>query len=291
MIELVEVDLSEKLGVIPRHRGTGAPKIFPEEEFGKANPKGKYYTRTTTFIDNLDDKTQLSKWSQRMVLEGVHRNPAILRAYADVDDPLGEGKSEVNTLCDRAKDAANSGLKASVGTAYHAITDAIDAGEDPGFIPEDMERDFEAYRLAMAEWGAKVRSIERFGVLDELQAAGTADRIFELPDSRIVIGDTKTGRTDFGMGKMSRQLACYARMKDYDPVTFKRTERVFEGRNIDLDVAYIIALPEGQGRCEIWEYDIKQGWLDVQLCIAVREYRNYWNRVGNKPTLVASAEL
>lgn len=52
-----------------RHKGDGRPKILLPD-----GSKEAFYSRVTTFIDALDDKTALSTWGRRVVLTGAARD-------------------------------------------------------------------------------------------------------------------------------------------------------------------------------------------------------------------------
>lgn len=299
---------------IPRHAKDGRPKIFtpcaqcggtgrePGARAGttrkcsarcEGGAKGAYYSRTTTFIDVLEDKSNLAKWQQRMVALGLAGNPALLDKVREIEDvEAPEGRDALQQVCKLAQDEANSGLKAETGTILHEITEELDHGRDPGFIPEEHEASIEAFKVVTKDM--EHLSIEGFGVQDELKAAGTHDRASRVfgelssrmgvPEGTLCIGDLKTGRIDFGIGKITMQLAAYSRMKLYDPITYERRPLVFDGQEINQSVGVLIHMPSTGTHAAVYKLDLDQGWADIELAIKVREYRNYWNRIGNKPT-------
>jgi len=313
MIDIVDIetsgDTTDKRGIVRDKKDR--PKIFTlclfcdgdgrtasQKRAGKTvqcpackgeGKKGKTYARTTTYIDVLDDKTSLSDWKLRMAIEGINRKPGLLEAWKELTDPLGADKGKAMGLVGAAMDAADSSLKAEVGTALHEISEDIDAGKDPGFIPDEFLKDIEAYKLCTAD--LEVIHIETFGVLDEFGIAGTFDRLVRVkgelarelgvPDGTLLIADLKTGGIEYGLGKIAMQLAAYSRMKQYDPVTFVRSELTDLGE-VSQDLALIIHMPSGEGRCELVPVNIDKGWTGLAKCRDLREWRNYWNRKGSK---------
>lgn len=263
-----------------------------------AGVKGKAYARTTSFIDVLDDKTSLTDWKQRMVIEGIRRKPGLLEAWAELEEPFGKDKQAANGLAGAARDAADADLKAELGTALHEITEDIDGGKDPGFIPEEFVKDIEAYKICTAD--LEVIHIELFCVLDEYGVAGTFDRLVRVkgeiarmlgvPDGTLLIADLKTGGIEYGLGKIAMQLGAYSRMKKYDPLTFARSELTDLG-DVNQDVALIIHMPSGEGRCELVPVNIAKGWTGLAQAAELREWRNFWNRQGSKGAAIVSITL
>lgn len=299
MIELVDLEGPVTTDPIPRHGRDGRPKIFPVSEYGKPNPKGEFYTRTTTFIDALDDKSSLSDWKARLILEGLHRKPELLQEYKDLLDPFDSEKRKVNAIAERAIQIADGDLKANLGSALHKITEDIDHGLDPGFIPDDFEDDIEAYKRATED--IDMLSIEEFCVEDTLKFAGTFDRAARVTgklaedlgvdDGAVLIADVKTGQIKYARGKFGMQFAGYSRMQRYDPVTYQRSPLEFGGVKVAQDVALLIHLPAGGGECSLYPVDIDRGWKDLLLAAEVREYRKFWNRKASEFVSVRSVEL
>lgn len=277
--------------LIPRHGGNGNPKIFPEEEYGKEKPKGSFYTRTTTFIDVLDDKKALQDWKLRLFMEGVTRRPGLLEDYLGIEDPQGTGKSSVDKLVTKALDAADQNLKAETGDLIHSTSELADMGQAwEHEVPPDLVDDIAAYLQAMKELGARIVSIEEFCVNDEFKIAGTFDRAYEI-GGELYIGDLKSGRVDLSRGKFGMQLAAYAGMKRYDPVTYKRSPLEFGGRPVSTKVGYIVHVPQYEGRVDVIPVDLERGHQDLLLAQKVREYRAYWARKTSWHEPVVSVNL
>lgn len=269
---------------IPRHGRDGRPKVFSEDG------KGEWYTRTTTFIDVLSDKSALTNWKLRTVLKGLNRDASALEAYGALEDPEGVDKGTVDKLVSRVLDVADGGLKAELGTALHDITEAIDEGRDPGFIPPEFEADIEAYRQATAD--IEVLGVETFCVLDEYRVAGTFDRLIRVSgdvaemvgveDGTIMVADIKTGSIDYDLGKIAMQLAAYRSMQRYNPGTFERSPLEVDGQAPSDKWGLIIHLPSGQGVCSLVPVDIAKGHEGLALSASVREWRRYWGRKASR---------
>lgn len=223
------------------------------------------YTRCTTYVDALEDKYNLGKWQQRMVITGlVGRPDLILSAAAHLDD-----KRRLDAIADDAIEAAKAHAAATIGTAIHALTEQLDSGValESMAIPGDYQADLRAYQTATAP--LTVLHSETFTVLDDLKIGGTPDRIVEFEGERY-IADIKTGSIDYGIGKICMQLAVYAHSQFYDHTTGQRTPLP----SVNGQRAIVIHLPAGTGTCSLVWVDIAAGWEAVQLATQVRAWRS-----------------
>lgn len=294
--------------------GNGQPVIhFIDPVTGKEKVKG--YTRVTTYIDGLDDKTVLNKWKLRTLLEGaaleleqdttgdggaiaavgraVHRLDA---ALADIDrreavesellglrraELIAEHRKWLEATAENLLDIGGAHDKATKGTDLHRLTELVDAGLP---LPTDTSasdrRDVEAYQAKVAELGLKVLWSERRVVLDDIQVSGTMDRAYlvKLPGTarRVrVVGDLKTGSITWGAAKIGMQLALYARGKGYD------WTKPLERAELRLSKAFglLIHLPQGEGVCEVYVVDLELAAKGLQIAKEVREWRNAGKRV------------
>lgn len=262
--------------------------------------KEKLYTRVTTFIDCLEDKTALGKWYERMVLLGVRDEVGIgrrLMATEPVpvlsDDPSAEEVLERNGLLDEekkllsgiaedAKEAAGYKDAADLGTRLHELTEYADGpgiGHLPRNTPAVLERDVSAYLEALERYGLEPIDSEVFVVNDQLKAAGTFDRIYRWtrPDGSTlrVIGDLKTGRVDYGQGKLAQQLALYAHSRRYDPDRPTAREPLY----VSEEVGLIVHLPVGRAECRVYAAPLELGWRGCLLADEVREWRRATKRI------------
>lgn len=269
------VPISDKTGPgkdIERDRW-GRPLIIPPNG-GKPVP----YTRCTTFVGSLDDKENLMKWKARMTAIGMaQRDDLVLQARAaDPDD-----KKTLGRVAEAAAEHAGASQRATIGTELHALTERLDRGET---LPDmgKWQADLEAYQSTVNRLGLVSEEIETFVVNDELQIGGTFDRVYSIGGQRF-IGDLKTGSSlDWGTGTFAMQLAVYANSLRYDHTTGTR-----ESLDVRTDVAILVHLPAGTGRCDVYWLDIERGWASVALAGAVREFRKLkrdtWLRPLTRP--------
>lgn len=242
---------------IPRDRWS-RPLIEPEGG-GKAVP----YTRVSTLSKALDEKTALMKWKQRQTVIGLAARPDLISVAQSV---RGDDR-KLDEIVETAMVAAESERAANLGTALHALSEQVDEGADISTLPEFAREDMAAYRAAMAP--LEVLAMERFIVCDELQAAGTFDRLVRLPDGRVMIADLKTGRHEpkYPQGA-TQQIAIYSRGHLYDPVKGRVGHLPTLG--IDQEVGLLVHLPAGTGTCTIYTLDLRVGWDLARVSVAVR---------------------
>lgn len=244
----------------PRRDRWGQPQIVPP---GGGDPVS--YKRASNFASPLEDRWALENWGKRNVARGMASRPDILARVAAAGD---DDKALLDTLCKQAVEAAAGSAGANSGQALHEATARIDLGQKVT-LPSPLDRDLLVYQAALADHGISVvpGMIERFVVNDEFQAAGSFDRIVSF-GSRLWVADLKTGRTlDYSWPSIAIQLAIYAEGQFYD--NGKRTPLPA----VDQDVAVVIHLPSGQGRCELHFLDIAAGREGARLAIDVRRWR------------------
>lgn len=243
---------------IPRDRW-GRPLIVPEGG-GKPVP----YTRVSTLAKALDDKSSLTKWKQRQVVIGLGARPDLISMAKAVK---GDDR-KLDEIVETAMTAAESERAANIGTALHALSEQVDAGADLDTLPAEFRADLAAYRQALA--GLTILAAEMFVVTDEVQAAGTFDRLVRLPDGRVVVADLKTGRHEpkYPHGA-TQQIAVYSRGHLYD------AERGRVGHlpslGVSQDTGLLIHLPAGSGTCDLYLLDLTVGWSLAQVSVAVRD--------------------
>lgn len=240
----------------------GRPQIIPRGEGPGA--KRVSYTRATTFVGVLEDTYGVEKWKMRLVAQGIaEREDLQFGVIAAAEDG---NKKELDALAERALEQAGANSSSTKGTAFHSLTEKVDAGEEPKFVPEAYRPDLDAFRAATA--GFRTVAMEKRLVHDELKAAGTTDRVYEI-GGQLYIGDTKSGKAiDLGIGKIVQQLALYSRCEGYDLETGERTPL-----GVNQDWGLVVHSPLGTGTCEVWWVDLAWGWYGVQLSNSVREFR------------------
>jgi hypothetical protein len=281
---------------VPRD-GWGRPLVVPPQG-GK--PKG--HTRTTTFIDCIEDKSTLMDWGKRMVLVGAARRPDLVERARLLDPEVKEDKASLNSLAESLTDSSGANDKSRRGTYLHDLTEYVDRGEPlpAGISGEDLD-DMAAYMATTAV--LKVIAVEQFVVVPELSVGGTFDRLSYYegpgPDGKPIAGnfitDTKTGSVEYGKLKMASQLAVYSRGVLYDhtrfPVdasdkkafaTWKKTEFTSEQAAqaysplppVNQDWGIIVHLPAGTGECNLYWVDLNIGWALAQLALTIRNARS-----------------
>lgn len=245
----------------PRN-GRMQPMIIPP---GGSKPVP--YTRATTFVDALDDKSGLMKWKARMASIGLASRPDLQLAIASTEL---ENKRELDRIVEQALEAAKASAAATTGTALHQLTERIDLGLgiDGLNLPDEHRASLDAYRT-MTE-GIDWYAIEQRRVCHRHKVAGTADRV-AIIDGKATILDIKTGSIDYALGKIAMQLAMYAHSQPYDVKTSTTGE---DPAPVNLDRALIIHLPAGKGECTLHWVDIAAGWEAVELAAQVRQWRS-----------------
>ena len=273
----------ERTEDVIRRARNGRPYVLVLQEDGSYAEK--MYTRVTTYIDCLDDKTNLQHWQERRLLEGfamlVKQTGGditldVLLAMAHDDQP--ENKDALNELAKRCKQMAGSTHAANRGTAYHTLTERFDLGmELPSHLSDQDTAALNAYVDATKYF--KNVLIEQFMVNDDLKTGGTPDRVVRYRPcpscgGRYYIADLKTGNIHYGPGKIGMQLALYANSRLYNRHTGERTDLP---EPMCRCTGIIYHLAPGTGRCDIEWVNIKQGWAQMPLASKVREHRNLHN--------------
>lgn len=248
--------------------------------------------RVRALVHNRDVKIAKARKADRKgKLEPGTLGPIVNAAWA-------EFKKALDALADEAFEIGGGREKATKGTDIHALCDLHDregitavgdlltAGE---ITPADMA-DVEAYADAMRRLGAKVIEAERVVVNDELRVAGRLDRVVmvKLPGetrARRRVLDIKTGRVDYGQGKIAQQIETYSGAKGYDLDTHER-----EDLKLDRTKGILLHLPAGEGRATVHVVDLVLGRRGNKLAAEVRTWRNEGKRAIDLKTDVL-AEL
>ncbi|MEX1655500.1 hypothetical protein ABZ960_20325 [Streptomyces pseudovenezuelae] len=281
---------------VPRD-GWGRPLVVPQ---GGGKPKG--HTRTTTFIDCIEDKSSLVDWLCRNVLIGASKRPDLLEKARELDPDDPADKKKLNDLAEQAKDAAGANEKSRKGTYLHDLSEYADRGEPlPKTISGQDLNDMAAYMMETS--ALKVVAVEQFVIVPELSVGGTFDRLSYYegpgPDGKPISGnfitDTKTGSIEYGKLKMASQLAVYSRGKLYDHTLFPvdandkaaikewkkqefTAEQAAEAYSplppVNQEWGIIVHLPQGEGVCKLYWADLKIGWALAQLALTIRQARS-----------------
>lgn len=269
---------------IPRDRW-GRPKIYlPGDEIGTGIAIPKSYTRASTLGGALEDQTNLGEWKKRVVAYGLSRRRDLVLAAASV--PTWDGlddKKRLAEIAEQAMASAEAGAAATMGTAIHALADRLDRGEPIPDIGEDRYA-LDAYAELRRHF--TVHAIEQFLVCDELEVAGTADRVLSplgimtAPDGTKIrptdrlIDDLKTSSTSdyFGI-KFCVQLAVYAHGVPYEHGRGRYDWP--DGRRPRQDWGLIMHVPSGGSSAQLHWVNLQLGWELAKLAVGVREWRKH----------------
>lgn len=232
------------------------------------------YTRTTSFVGALEDRQNLEAWQKRIVLLGLKASPMLVDRLRVLDIEDREGLDE---LAEHAYEAGDGYRAAQKGTDLHGLTELVDTGQPlPEGVSLDDRRDMAAWVRITERYRMTMLGMERFVVVDRLKVGGTYDRtvVSDHPGlscplcTKPKVVDLKTGRIDYGAGKMAQQLAVYANGRGYDPETGKRSSHP-----VCRHRGFIVHLAQGTGEASLHSLDLVEGWKAVRLSKAVREHR------------------
>lgn len=248
------------------------------------------YARATTVAKTLEDGGGLIPWKAAMAMTGMMRMPGLrtkFEALYSKNPDKGpwyggdESKTAVKHLVEECAKAGGATDRADLGTALHAIVEQINRGETPTISQDATRGDVAAYQAKLAEYGIAIAPgfIETTVVLDQYRIAGTADiGCARIPGYGYVVADLKTGSNlDYSSQSIAVQLAQYAHgdaaYRQGDAVDGSRDERL-PVADVRQDVAVVIHLPAGEGRCELYEVDIAAGWEAFERSMWARKWRS-----------------
>jgi len=234
------------------------------------------YTRVSKMAKALDDQQFLMLWKQRKTLEGVIRRPDLLTRAAGVlakgnPDTDPATKKALNAICGEATTAAGADKGSSAGTGFHDLTEAIDLGNEPMFVPPADQPRLDAFRYATKD--LLPLDVETFIVNDVVRCAGTFDRLYLCPDGKVRVGDLKSGKSEAEYPLATAiQMAIYANGKRYNHETGERTEL---HPDLDLTTALLIHMPPSGG-CTVVPLDIEMGWKAALLAEQIHHSVRKW---------------
>ena len=286
---------------VPRD-GWDRPLVVPR---GGGRPLG--HTRTTTFIDCIEDKSNLSMWKMRQILVGVAKDPSVLSVVHSLDLADAKDKLRLTALAERMLDVSGANNKREQGTHLHLLSELVDAGLALPVGTSDADVvDMMAYMLGTTAFS--FRHVEKLVAVNELRTAGTPDRVAlytgpgPLPDmyfeDELLITDLKTGSAEFGQLKIASQLATYSRGKFYNHSVFgfhadmQEDEKAFKAwkatafdaelaetaytsiGNVNQEWGVVFSLPAGSGVLTLKWVDLTLGWELAQLALTIRAARS-----------------
>jgi hypothetical protein len=161
--------------------------------------EGNEWRRVSKLVKYAETDTyNLDQWMKRQVAEGLAiRDDLVLavKAMGRPDPVEGWSKADKGKLDSIAKDAMNAAKQADgarKGTAMHDLTERLDRGEDVENVvkglPAGPATSLRAYAFLRSANGWRNIAIERTVVCDELEVAGSFDRIDEIPGLTAMLG-------------------------------------------------------------------------------------------------------
>lgn len=249
------------------------PTDIPRDRWGRPQIDGRSYTRVSTLAKTLDDTRALLNWNARITAVGLAKSEDLIAAVATTDP---EDRRALDKIVEQAKERAASTAKATIGTATHAATEILDRGDTLDGLPDKVKADALAYRAALDAKGLEPLAAEMFVVCDEVNAAGSFDRLLRGP-SRVMIGDIKTsGNPDthkYAALAWAIQLATYAHAKPWTP-----DRGIVEWADLglpepDLERGLVIHIVQGTGQVRLHSVDLTAGWVAARLADEVLAMR------------------
>lgn len=161
--------------------------------------EGNEYRRVSNMIKKVQTDTyNLDMWKKRQVAEGLAiRDDLVLalKAMGRPDVVIGwtqADKRKIDGIVKDAEQAAKQADGAKRGTAYHDLTERLDRGEPIDSVvrnlPAGVAQMVRAYAFLRRENGWQNVEIERTVVCEELEVAGTFDRVDVVPGLSAMIG-------------------------------------------------------------------------------------------------------
>lgn len=278
--------------------------VFPHPVTGKKT-SGQ---RASKYAEGIQDKYTLDQWKGRMIVLGMTIRPDLIEKAQSAlrnEDPAKVAKIKrdyLNKIADDAKLAAGSKTRAEKGTKLHKYTEELDGGtRELADVPDDFQRDAEAYVAALAEAGfVPIRPlIERSVYCDELGVTGTFDRVLmcirdtdvidldgrpvQIRNGEFVIGDVKSGdNIESPWLEILVQEAIYAHAVNENGVAVQdepggpwRWEDLISmgAGKVREDVGIVMHIPYGSHECKLYYADLITGWRGARLC---KENRDFW---------------
>lgn len=259
-------DTGPEGSAVPRLKN-GRPQIWLPD-----HSKLVSYTRTSNFAKTLEDGGSLTDWKLARMATGIARDPGVL-SHLDGRLYPSSGQYEVrqphrDEFIAACLEAGGANDAARWGTALHGLTELWDEEryEIPGIDP-DLADGLAAYKRLLDESGMIPLAIEGFVVQDDLKCAGSYDRLYLLPDGRIVVGDIKTAPAIHQPSRFTApmiQMAVYAHSMHYDPRDGSRHPLVYADSDIvttvDQSLGVVVQISRDRTLDQLLWADLNRGW-------------------------------
>lgn len=252
---------------------------------GKRALNAKPYTRVTTIAGALDDKSGLIDWAACQAAVGAVRaqkdNRALWASMCNLvsssSNPWKSSKQQLKGIVAKLRDTAGAADAADLGTAFHGLTETLDRGGTVDYPVEEFEPWLAAYRDAMRDW--EIVDAEVFTVCDELEAAGTPDRVLRHRHTgEQVIADVKTGENEPAFpSKVMTQCAIYAHSMAYDQATGRR-----RALDVSRERGLLIHVPirsDSEPFAALYDLDLTLGWELAKTAVYVRQLKRKVGRL------------
>ena len=252
------------------------------DQWGRYKILGSSYTRATTFAKLGSSTYALGEWNERMLIAGLAKRPDLLAMAHGLD--VKRDKGTLNKIADDAQEFAGNKVAANIGTAYHSFTEQLDAGLITlDQVPEQWRGRCRQYLDALAahrlttrrEWIERTTAVRADQVSAPIGVAGTLDRIFEMPDGSLVIGDLKTSSNiEYSWSEIAVQLALYAHgvnthgLFDWNTKTWENrisSDQPTGVLRVRTDFAIVMHLPADGDGCVLYRVDLVKGWEFAQV--------------------------
>ena len=248
-----------------RHGSHGTPKV-----------NGKWFTRPSNLPSFLEDRSGLSRWMQGLVAQGLALDDGLYQQARH----MSPGGSGWTSLAEEAAKAAGSTEARDYGTVLHTATEAIDYGHEPTGT-DAVKADAAAYKQACEDLGLEVLAAELFVANEELEVAGTMDRLVVDAEGIARVLDIKTVKESadaeyaarFSGFGWSMQLSCYAHGSVYCGERGFLTWDEVGLRQPARNRAIVIGIPRGTGTYFAVDVDLIKGYELAKLACQVREAR------------------
>jgi hypothetical protein len=292
-----------------------SPKTGKPINCSRCSGKGRVqrsYTRTTTHIDVLDDKSNIEAWQMRMVLVGVARDTSLINdvttLYAEQQDaekrlrdllPSADDgeifdakaavkapKDALNRKAQAAKKTAGAEDKADKGTELHGLSEMVDLGQElPHGISFEDVLDLDAYRRISE--GFHIIHMEQLVVSDALKVAGTPDRVSEWRGDHPLIAPDGTEYVPNSGVRLITDLKTgtveYGGLKMAMQLAIYANSDLYDPEsgermpleNICRKWGIIMNVPAGTGEGARYWADLTLGWRAVEVAGLVREMRRF----------------
>ena len=283
----------EQPGKVAAHeplREEGNSRWMPHPDTGKITR----FTRASGWA--ITDETILVEWKIGMAVYGVTKNHDLYAIGNSIPTPDEDMEFRQKgwwlpwaDLGHKAMDRAGSMVGAHLGTAFHAWREQYEDGRiQISDIPEAWQDHMRAFIRIHRALGSKFHPeyveipVLNMGLHNGV--SGRLDNLREQPDGRLVVDDTKTGKSaPEGMDEIAIQMSIYANAEWHYLPTHLNANKfgyVRPPENIRRDVATITWIPiNAPENARVIPIDIERGWEAAKGCAWLRQY---WNRSKRK---------